>query len=252
MARSPVAGRFMQLNSYSSILADASSFRGNQASLAGTKKFSAAFYGERRFMLKDIGSYQASFVLPTSTGNFGFAGSYFGGSFYNEMQTGLAFAKKLGKIDAGVQFNYYQFKTSGYDGASFINFEGGFILHISEQLRTGVHIYNPVGIKSNKDSDEKLPVVYSAGLGYDASESFFVGATIEKTENLPVAVNAGLQYAFDKKLFARAGISSGTSSFYFGAGVWLNHIRIDLNASVHPQLGITPGLMIVYNPTVKP
>ncbi len=208
-------------------------------------------YGERRFMLDDLGLYKAAVALPTSSGNFGFNANYFGSQLYNESQIGLAYGRKLGKADVGVQFNYYQFKASGYGSASSINFEAGAIFHINEKLSTGVHLYNPTGAKIGKNEEEKLPTIYSAGFGYNASDKFFIGAEIEKVEDQPINVNAGLQYAFANKLFARGGISSATTSFYFGLGFMLNGIRIDATASVHQYLGITPGLMLIYNAEKK-
>ena len=245
--RMPVTAIYTQLNTYSVHHADAFSFGLNQAALAQIKNFSAGVYGEKRFLLQDLGLYKAAVALPTSSGNFGFNANYFGSSLYNESQIGLAYARKLGKADVGVQFNYYQFKTSGYGNAAAINFEAGAIFHINEKLRTGVHLYNPMGAKIGKNENEKLPTIFSAGFGYDASDKFFIGTEIEKVEDQSINVNAGMQYAFAEKLFARAGISSATSSFYFGVGFMLNGFRIDATASLHQYLGITPGLMLVYN-----
>ena len=202
-------------------------------------------------MLKDAGLYCIAFALPTQTGNFGFAGNYFGSAVYNEMRWQLAYGRRLGKVDAGVGFNYCMFKTAGYGKSSAVNFEAGFIFHMTEQLQIGAHVYNPVSLKNDKSNQERMPLVYSSGLGYDVSKEFFLGAKVEKTEDLPLNVVVGLEYAFDKKLIARAGISTATSSFYFGTGVLLDHLRIDITASIHPQLGVTPGLMMVYNSPLK-
>ena len=60
-------------------------------------------------------------------------------------------------------------------------------------------------------------------------------------------VNAGVQYNFEKQFFARAGISSETGSPYAGAGLRWNELRLDMAVSYHPQLGISPGLMIIVN-----
>jgi hypothetical protein len=249
--RSSVADAYICTETYSSSHAIVSLAGGNQAALAGIKNFSAIVYGERRFMLEDIGLYHAAFVLPTTSGNFGINGSYFGGSYYKETSLGLAYAKQLGKIDAGARFNYYQNKAAGYESSAMINIEVGFIFHLTEQLHTGGHIYNPVGFKKDKQA-EKLPLTFSAGLGYDASEKFYFGFAVDKTEDKPINLNAGFNYSFDKKLLVRAGISSGTTSFYFGTGFLLNNLRLDITASLHPQLGITPGLMLLYNTPTKP
>ncbi len=245
--QTPVSVIYTRTNTYSSVHHDAFSFISNQAALASSKNLSVGVYGERRFMLADLTSYQLAFALPTSNGNFGLQANYFGSTSYNESKLGLAYARNLGKIDIGAQFNYHQIKIAGYGNASAINFEAGAILHVSDQFQTGVHIYNPTRVSIGKNGEEKLPVIYSFGMGYDASDKFFIGTEIEKVEDQPINVNAGLQYSFDEKLFARAGIASATSSFYLGAGFLWNGFRIDVTASVHPSLGITPGLLLIYN-----
>jgi len=248
---SPVSNNYTRTNTYSSVNKDAFSFTANQASLALNKNFSAGFYGERRFMLAELSCYQLAVALPTSSGNFGLQANYSGNAGFNETSAGLAYARSLGQVDFGVQFNYYQVKIAGYGNASAVNFEAGGILHINEQFQTGVHVYNPTGAHVGKANEEQLPFVYSFGLGYDASEKFFIGAEIQKEEDQPVNANIGLQYAFEKKLFTRVGISSATASFYLGTGFLWNGFRIDVTASIHPTLGVTPGMLLVYNATAK-
>jgi hypothetical protein len=246
--RTLVTTVFTRLNTYSTLHANAFSFGSNQAALNSVKNISAGVYSERRFLLKEMSLYSAALVLPTPSGNFGFKGDYFGDASYNETGLGLAYGRKLGdKIDVGVQFNYYSFKVAGYGSASSINAEGGMLVHVTDALNVGVHIYNPTGVAVGKTGEEKLPAIYSAGFGYDVSKKFFIGAEIEKIENQPVNVNTGLQYYFDEKLFASAGIASATSAYYLGFGVALKNIQLNVVGSMHPQLGLTLGLLLLFN-----
>jgi hypothetical protein len=246
--RRPIAAPYIGFGAYSFNHTDVFSFTSNQASLAQMKNASAGVYGERRFMLGELNNYNAAIALPTRSGNFGLKAGYSGFSDYNETQVGLAYARRLGnKLDIGVQFNYNGIRIAGYGSASAISFEVGSIFHISDKLHTGFHINNPVGGKFGKDQQEKLPSVYTVGLGYDASEKFFFSAEVVKEEDQPVNVNAGLQYKFIPQLLARAGMSSATSSAWFGLGLFLKSFRLDVTASYHPQLGITPGLLLVFN-----
>ena len=122
----------------------------------------------------------------------------------------------------------------------------GAIVHLTDKLNAGIHIYNPVGGNFSK-GDEKLTSTYKAGFGYDASDRFFVSAEIVKEENIRAGVNSGIQYQFQKRFFARMGIASATSSFYTGAGVAWSNLRLDVSCSVHPQLGLSPGLLLIVN-----
>jgi hypothetical protein len=246
--RRPVAAPYTGLGTYSLNHNDVFSFTSNQASLAELKNAAAGVYGERRFLLNELNNYNATIAWLTHSGNFGLKASYFGSADYNETQLGLAYARKLGsKVDIGVQFNYNGIRVAGYGNSSAASFEAGSIFHITGKLYTGFHINNPVGGKFGKDQQEKLPSVYSVGFGYDASEIFFFSAEIIKEEDQPVDVKAGLQYKFIPQLLARVGMSSATSSVWFGVGLYLKSFRLDITASYHPQLGITPGLLLIFN-----
>jgi len=251
--RRPVAALYTGLGAYSLTHADVFSFTNNQATLAQIKNASAGVYGERRFLLEELSLYQLAVAVPTGSGNFGLKAGYYGFSDYNETQIGLAYARKLGqKVDVGVQFNYNGIRISSYGNASAVNFEIGTVLHLTDRLHAGVHAYNPVGGKFGKNTDEKLASVYSFGFGYEASEKFFVSAEIEKEENQSVNINAGMQYKFLPQLMARGGIATHTSMLYAGVGLYLKNFRLDVTASYHPQLGVTPGLLLLYNLPLAP
>ena len=231
---------------------NAFSFAGNPSALAGIQQFSAGVYSEQRFMLKDIGHYNATVAIPTQLGNFGFKGDYFGNSFFNESGIGIAYARKLGaSVDVGVQFNYYGVNAGVYGSASAITAEAGVIVHVTEQLRVGLHVYNPTSVKIGKGGGEDLPSMFDVGFGYDVSEVLFLSGTIEKVQNQPAAVTAAIQYNFDKKLFANAGIISSTGVYYLGFGVMHHDFLINATASLHPQLGFSPGLLLIYTKTKK-
>jgi len=227
---------------------DVFSFTSNTAALSQVKSFSAGVYGERRFLLNELNNYSLATGIPTHSGNFGMHASYSGFTGFNETLLGLAYARSLGKkIDIGTRFNYYGISIAGYGNASAIGFEIGTIWHITEKIHTGLQISNPVGAKFGKDQQEKMSSVYSFGIGYDASEKFLVSAEIIKEEDRPVNINAGFQYSIMYQLMVRAGISSATSSVWGGVGLSWGAFRIDLATSYHPDLGITPGLLILYH-----
>lgn len=212
------------------------------------KNMSMGVYGEKRFSLDATNMYSSIFVLPTEEGNFGFQADYFGYKNYNESQLGLAYARSLGsKLDMGIKFNYYSFRIPSYQSSSAMTFEIGAIAHLTQQLNAGFHFYNPVGGNLSKTDNEKMGSIYKFGIGYEASENFLVSAEIVKQEDLPVNVNAGVAYNFSKQFFARMGVASENESPYAGAGVSWKNIRLDVSVSYHPQLGLSPGLMLIVN-----
>lgn len=245
--RRPLAAAYPGLGAYSAGHADVFSFTANQASLAQLKHVSAGVYAERRFLLSELNSFTAVAGLPTRSGNFGLKAGYYGFADYNETQLGLAYARSLGKnIDAGLQFNYYGIRIAeGYSNATAISFAAGVLLHITERLHAGVHVSDPAGGKFGK-SEEELAAQYSFGMGYEASEKFIFSAEIIKEEDRPVNVQTGLQYKFIPQLLVRTGLSASTSSIYFGVGLTVRSFRLDITTSYHPQLGLSPGLLFLF------
>ncbi len=246
--RYSIAQPYINLSAYSKQQNDVLSFTGNQAALAQTKNVGFGIYGERRFLLKETSAYTFAASLPTRLGNFGLQLNYAGFKNFNENKIGLAYARSLGKkVDVGVQFNYYGYRIPAYGNASSINFEIGAMIHLTDKLNAGIHIYNPVGGKLGKNNEEKLASAYKAGLGYDASDKFFISAEVIKEEDKPVNVIAGLQYHFAKQFFAKAGFISESTTAYLGAGVGWKNLRLDISSSYHPQLGFSPGILLIMN-----
>ncbi len=204
-----------------------------------------SLYGEQRFSLAATRFYNAILALPTPKGNFGIQLKYGGFKNFNEMQLGIAYARNLGnKAAVGIQFNYYGYQIPAYNSASSVCVELGALLHLTDALNLGVHAYNPVGGQLSKTGD-KLPAAYTLGLGYDASDLFFVSAEMVKEENLPINVNAGVQYQWRKQFFARVGIATATSSPNAGLGLGWGQFRMDVTASYHPVLGLSPGVLLI-------
>ncbi len=239
---------YINLGAYSTKQIDPFSFTSNQAALAQVKDAGVGVYGERRFLLAQNSVYGLAAAIPTKKGNIGLQINYAGFANFNEQKLGLAYARSLGsKVAIGVQFNYYGYKIPAYNNASTINFEAGVLIHLSEKINAGVHVYNPVSGKLGKGSDEKLASAYKFGLGYDASDNFFISTEIVKEENQPVNVTGGFQYHFKRQFFVRAGFRSDNSTGFAGVGFAVNSFRVDVASSFHPQLGVSPGLLLVYN-----
>lgn len=248
VVRQPLSIRYAGLGAYSKNFVNIFSSTTNQASLAQLKTAGFGVYGERRFLLEELNQFSAIVAIPTSGGTFALQGDYYGFSDYNENQIGLAYGRKISNIvDVGVKFNYHTFRIAGYGSASAINFEVGTILHITDKLHAGFHVYNPLSSELGKNSNEKLASVYQVGLGYEASEKVFLSTEIVKQEDQAVGVNAGLQYNVAQNVFLKGGISSVSNNSYAGIGFQLGFARIDLNASYHPQLGFTPGILLLFN-----
>jgi hypothetical protein len=240
---------YISLGAYTTKQRDPFGFINNQAALAQAKAAGVGLFGERRFLLAENSVYGLAAAIPTSKGNFAVQLNYAGFKNFTENKVGLAYARRLGPaVDIGVQFNYYGYSVPQYGNASAINFEVGAILHFTEKLSGGIHVYNPAGGKLGKGNEvEKLASAYKFGLGYDASDNFYLSTEIIKEEDKPVNVIAGVQYHFARQFFARAGIMSETGGGFAGVGTGWKNLRLDMSGSYHPQLGFSPGILLVVN-----
>lgn len=240
--------RYTGLGAYSKNFVDIFSGTSNQAALAQIKSGGFGVYGERRFLLEDMNQYSAIVALPTQSGTFALQGDYYGFSQFNESQIGLAYARKIaGQVDVGLKLNYHTIAIAGYGNSTAVNFEAGTIFHLTEKLHAGFHIYNPFSSKFSKNSSEKLASILKSGLGYEVSQKFFISAEFVKQEDVPVNINIGFQYNLQQSVILRGGIATATNNSFAGVGFLLGQLRIDVNAAYHPQLGFTPGVLLLYN-----
>jgi hypothetical protein len=246
--KQPLSVQYAALSVYSRNFSDVFSATANQASLAQLKTGGFAVYGERRFLLEELDGYAAIVAVPTSSGVFGFEGDYFGTAAFNESQLGLAYARKLtGQIDIGAKFNYYTVRIPGYKTAAALNYEMGLIFHLTDKVHAGVHVYNPASSKLGSNGNEKLAFQYKGGIGYELSETIFFSTEMQKQQNQPVSIGAGMQMNLHKNIFFRTAISTLANNNNVSAGIQLKFARIDINVAYHPQLGFTPGLLLLVN-----
>jgi hypothetical protein len=247
--RLPPQSNYTRLIGYSHSQPDAFSFSANSAALSSVKKFSTGVYSERRYLLEELSLFSMALVLPSDAGNFGVSADVFGGKNYSEASCAFAYARTMAPgLSAGAQFHYYRISILAYGSAQALVGEAGLLYSPSEHWSVALNVYNPGGRALGAEQSERLPSVYSLGLGYDPSEKLSLCVDLRKEENQSIDMLAGLQYAFHQRFVARAGIASATSTAYLGLGFRLASMRIDATASLHPRAGLTPGLFLHYQP----
>lgn len=251
--RTPLSATNVFVQAYSRNEADVFSFGVNQAALANLSTLCAGVYAERRFLLEELTYYQAALAVPAAAGRFGLSGRYMGNGGQYQAEVGLAYARKLGSwVDIGAQFNYYTVKPAGYSSAGAVYFNAGVLVHLNKQVHVGIQVRNPTSAAVGRaEAGEVLPAVYSAGVGYAVSEQFFVGGEVQKATDQKAGISAGMQYRFDNQLWARTGFCSATTSYFLGVGCGLKALRLEVTVNMHPQLGATPGLQLIFHQKEK-
>lgn len=233
------------VTAYGKTSADVFSATNNIAAAASLHGITAGVYSERKFLL-EWNEYLLAIAFPVASTQVSITSTYSGITGYTEGMAAVGLAKGLGKIDIGIQFIYHIVNVAGYGSDNAIGYSAGLSWHLSDQLCSGFTITNPVGGKFLKHNDEKLASVYRFGLGYEASPTVFAGIEVVQEEGSPFTLVASVEYNWAKKFFLRAGVETAIPSPYLGAGVSWKRIRLDVVSTYHPQLGVTPGLLIVF------
>ncbi|UYQ91857.1 hypothetical protein MKQ68_17360 [Chitinophaga horti] len=190
-------------------------------------------------MMKELSAWSVAAVVPTMGGAFGgvIAGS--GGRLYAEQYYKLAYGRPLGdQVNVGLGFSYASRRAQGYERQGAMAVNGGLLCRLAEHVRAGFHVFYPAG--------NWMPVVGTAGITYDASVHCSLSMELRKEGTAaPVAVGV-LEYRPVKYFGCMLGVATRPQLHYAGFNCVKGRIRAGLTGSYHPQLGITPNMMIVW------
>jgi hypothetical protein len=245
--RSPREAVYTGLGAFSKNFKDVFSFADNPAGFSEAAGFSAGVSGEKRFMLEGMNAYAASLQYAMKSSAVGFNSHFFGSAGFQESQLSLAYGKNLGKLNLGVQFNYHRISVPAYGADGTISADISLVWELTANLKAGVHVLNPVPVKFGAQEAEMINTVYKMGMGYEISDKVFLGAELFKESGKQVHVYFALQYQFLAKFFFQAGINTEKGKPYAGFGWAFRNLRLHINGSYHPQLGFTPGMMLLFN-----
>ena len=148
---------------------------------------------------------------------------------------GLGCGVKLSDtISAGVQVDYFSERSSGeYNNNHYITFEAGMVAVLSENIRIGMHLFNPVPNSIRKDHQ---PTTISVGAGTYLNKVLFAGIETEIRSGGKLNVKTGFEYEAAQKLWLRAGFNTATTPFVSEQDTRIGIVMIDLGFSTHDSL----------------
>jgi hypothetical protein len=217
----------------------------NQASLGNNNSFSFGLNYENRFSIKELGTRSAGLIIPVGKTSLGMIYSHFGYPDFRRDMTGLACGMKLSEIiSAGVQIDYFSERTSGeYANIQSVTCETGILIRPKENIRIGVHIFNPV---PNSIRKKYLPTALRIGAGTELNKSLFAGIEAEMSSGSHLLIRTCFEYETGKKLWIRGGFSTENNSFGFGLGYLTKPVKIDIGFLTHEKLGVTSSMSLVF------
>lgn len=220
----------------------------NQAGLTGVNKTAFGFYGENRYLFKELINKAAFVALPTKSGNFGVSYNYFGYKHYNEQKVGLAYARMLGKkLSVGLQLDYFMINQAEDYGNKYLpTFEMGFQYLLTDKLVVATHVFNPLNNKIADYNNEKLSSKYRFGLLYNFNKNVIGAAEVEKNFYNNPHLRLAVEYKIIEQITVRTGIDSEHWQNSFGFGLKLKNLVFDIGVNYHNKLGYTPNTSLHY------
>jgi len=210
----------------------------NQASLAFATRPSVGITYYSRFWVKELAIKSLSVIIPTGNGAFGINYSNTGFSELMYHSFSASCGMRLSDIIAlGVEAGMEATSSPETDARNITaTCEAGVILSLSDNLRVGLHIVNPV-----PNSLRSYPVASSISAGAEStvSDRVKVSVLIEKSTSLPLSFSAGFSYDLNASILLRAGYSTGTNSFGFTFGYRFGRYDSELSFLSHNRLGLS-------------
>lgn len=222
----------------------------NQAGLGYLKQVEFGFSYRNNFLLKQTGLKSAALAIPLNKiGVVAISVNSFGYNNYGEHKFGLAYAKQFGDVfSMGLQIDYLQTQfNDNYGSRGVLLGEFGVQGKLTDNLMVGAHVYNPTRTFINKESDDRVPTIIKAGLGYTFSEKLITSIELEKDLDIEKPnFKAGIEYKPNAIVALRVGVNSLHAKFSFGAGFYWKDLVIDVASEYHQTMGFVPQVSLIY------
>lgn len=213
----------------------------NPAGIATLKGWHVGLYYENQWLLKETASKSGGAVKDVpNIGCFGASVSQHGWSQFSENQFSITYAADFGPyLQMGIRVDWMLLHLGeSYPNRSAPGFELGIQSQITERLRLGATLFNPLNTKLKTLNEDALPVVMKIGLSYQFTEDFTGQIEMEKNSQLDgMRIGGGLEYLLFKHFSLRAGVQHHPNIISFGVGYAIKNLQVDIAAQMHQALG---------------
>lgn len=216
---------------------------GNPASMIQTTPWQFAVQYENRYMLRQFNNVTAQAAYCNKYVNVGLCVTRFGYKHYGEIVVGLAFAHNFAdKFSLGLQANYYAAymgAEEGYRGTVLPQI--GFTVAAGKHVTIGFQTFNPFmqHVKARSGAKKQLPSIYTLGVDYRFYRGFSWLTELQKNLRGDWRVATGVEWQAIEMLRVKLGMHADR---YFvgclGVGMTFKGFGFDINAELHPILGV--------------
>lgn len=206
------------------------------------------YYSPAPFGMSELANGYFAYHEPSSVGSFALGGMSYGFDLYKENRITLGYSYNYdNKFFAGAAINYQTVAIENYgnDGTLFFNLGG--LAYVTNDLRLGFSVFN-INHATIGNEDDQIPMLFNAGLSYDALSELTVNFAIEKDINFKPSLQFGISYDIIEYLSLRSGFSNEPSRYSAGIGINYSMFSLDYAMFTHNDLGIThqAGLVISF------
>ncbi|WP_111590229.1 hypothetical protein [Chitinophaga dinghuensis] len=227
-------GRFWGGAAYGSGFADALVAAENPAILADARHFNAGIFTERRFGLTEVPLHMGALMIPVGMGGIGVQVRQFGNSYWKEQAVSGGMGLHLGHdLGIGAQLGYHS--TSVYQYGS----KGIPTAVLALRWRLGPAWM--AGVQVIREGDWQ----YRIGVGWQSGTGFLLAAECRQQEGKLIPLVQAI-YRIIPLLAMQLGVSGWQPAPQWVVMLILGRLRIDGGASMHPQLGFTPTIALVW------
>lgn len=221
----------------------------NPASLVQADRFMVAAQYENKSL---VGAFSTEMVAASYTNryvNVGVAYSFFGYSKYSEMMAAVALSRSFGRFSLGLGCNVislYAGDDLGYRTTAVPQI--GVVVEVIDDLSLGFQSFNPF-IQSLKIGDGRrlLPAIYSLGMDYRFYKNMRLDVQVDYDVNTTFKVALGYEWQAVSQFCLKVG------AYYeqyvvacLGAGLCFGGFRMDVDAELHPVLGVNLRCKLAY------
>ncbi len=227
------------------------SLQNNPAGTALLEGWHCGLYYENQWMLRETAFKGAAVAkaIP-KVGCLGLSLCQFGGGSYSENKFGLAYARGFGPyLQMGLQVDYLWLHWGGaYPDRGALSFSLGMQSQVTDKLRLGACLFNPVQRRLKTLHEERLPTVMRFGMAYQFSDDFVGQCEVERDDSREgVRLSGGFEYQVFGKFSLRAGAQYHPNILSFGVGYQVGRVQVDVAAQMHMALGATVLLSACFN-----
>lgn len=206
------------------------------------------YYSPAPFGMSELANGYFAYHEPSSIGSFALGGMSYGFDLYKENRVTLGYSYNYdNNFFAGAVINYQTVAIQNYgnDGTIFFNIGG--VAYITNDLRLGFSVFN-INHATIGNEDNQIPMLFNAGLSYDALNELTVNFAIEKDINFKPSLQFGINYDIVEYLSLRSGFSNEPSRYSAGIGINYSMFSLDYAMFTHNELGLThqAGIIISF------